>query len=162
MPPPFTVLRIELVQTTLDPDFETDFAPQLRQPGAKFSYATRPGFRVVPQNDGSPLLKINVLIGVLDEAKRNWLEFGVATDFVFSQPEKVTAGLTPVAQNVLAAVYNTAQAYAIGAMAVKMQELGLGTLRPARIVPPTYYLKDIGRVLAALQNAPSQPAEVIA
>lgn len=162
MLPPFTALRIELTQTNIDPDFETDFAPQLRQPGAKFSYATRPGFRVDPRADGSPLLKINVLIAVLDDAKRSWLEFGVMTDFVFNQPEKVTAGLTPDAQNVLAALYNTAQAYAIGAMATKMQELGLGMLRPARIVPPTYYLKDINRVLTALQQSRFQQAETLA
>lgn len=149
---PFTAIRIQLANFAADPTFETEFAPKLREPGAQFSYATQPNVKIMYLNDESPVLRFDTRISLLDETKTSRLVCIVASEFIIHNRQLVSGGATQESTTFLALLYNLAQAYAVGVLATKLQELSLASLKPASIVPPGYYAKDINRVLADLQS----------
>jgi hypothetical protein len=149
---PFTVVRILLSELTTAPTFEAEFAPALRQPNPKFSYATQPNVRILYLADETPVLRFDTRIGLLDENKTPHLTCVVTSEFAIHHREVATSGINQNSQAFLAALFNLAQAYAIGVLATKLQELNLSNLRPATIVPPAFYGKDINRLLADLQT----------
>ncbi len=149
---PFTTIRIQLANFATDPTFETEFAPKLRQPGAQFSYATQPNVKILYLPDESPVLRFDTRIALLDETKTSRLVCIVASEFIIHNRQLVSGGANQESITFMALLFNLAQAYTVGVLATKLQEFNLSNLKPANIVPPGYYGKDIERVLADLQS----------